>query len=76
MRVTRPVVSLLRIVQKINEGGIGDDIPPLDGGSRESLRVYSSFAKLYKIVRVSNFAFFSGNLTWAYRVINDGKCKF
>jgi len=34
-------------------------------------QVYNSFAKLYKIVRISNVAFFSGNLSWAYSFIND-----
>jgi hypothetical protein len=33
--------------------------------------VYASFSKLYKIVRISNVAFFSGNLTWAYNFILD-----
>lgn len=41
------------------------------GGSRESNKVYISFAKLFKIVRVSNTAFFSGNLEWAYHFVSD-----
>lgn len=70
--VTRPVAILLHVVENINAGHVDDDIPPLHGGSRESLRVYTSFTKLYKIIRMSNVAFFSGNLVWAYGFISDG----
>ena len=66
------MMVLLRIVQNVNNGEIEDDIPPLVGGSREVNQVYISFAKLYKIVRISNSAFFSGNLKWAYDIANDG----
>lgn len=48
-----------------------EDIPPLRGGSKETSNVYNSFAKLYKIIRISNTAFFSGNLEWAYSSIID-----
>lgn len=34
-------------------------------------QVYNTFSKLYKVVRVSNVAFFSGNLSWAYHFICD-----
>jgi hypothetical protein len=65
------MITLLTVVQTINAGGVEDDIPPLHGGSREVHQVYNSFAKLYKIVRISNVAFFSGNLSWAYSFICD-----
>ena len=65
------MIILLRLVQNVNSGEIEDDIPPLEGGSREVNQVYISFAKLYKIVRISNSAFFSGNLKWAYDIAND-----
>ena len=55
----------------VNGGRIEGDIPPLTGGSREVNRVYNSFAKLYKAVRVSNQAFFSGNLNSAYHMMQD-----
>lgn len=69
--MTKPVITLLTIVRTINNGMVEDDIPPLHGGSREVHQVYNSFAKLYKIVRISNVAFFSGNLTWSYSFIYD-----
>lgn len=69
--VTEPMITLLTVVETINAGMIGADIPPLHGGSREVHQVYNSFAKLYKIVRISNVAYFSGNLTWAYCFICD-----
>jgi len=61
------MLVLLCIVQSINQGKIEYDIPPLTGGSSEVHQVYNCFSKLYKIVRISNVAFFSGNLVFAYR---------
>ena len=55
----------------MNEGGIDDDMPPLTGGSREVHRVYASFAKLYKTVRMSNSAFFVGDLSLAHHIALD-----
>lgn len=69
--VTNPMVRLLRIVQRLNSGAFTVDLPPLEGGSREVHRVYNTFAKLCKVVRISNTAFFSGNLKWAYHFVSD-----
>jgi hypothetical protein len=69
--ITRPMIKLLRVVQTINAGKIEDDLPPLQGGSREVHQVYSAFAKLIKVVRMSNISFFSGNLNWAHDFISD-----
>ncbi|CAB9519606.1 expressed unknown protein [Seminavis robusta] len=69
--VSRPIVNLLSVVRQINAGKIDEDIAPLFGGSREVNQVYTSFAKLYKIVRVSNGAFFSKNLHWACHFVRD-----
>ena len=71
MNVTKPLITLLHIVHCINSRKIEDDIPPLDGGSSEVRQVYNSFSKLYKTVRVSNIAFFNGNLAFARNVTND-----
>ena len=62
------MVTLLHIVRNVNRGKMGDTIPPLEGGSREVQQVYNSFSKLYKIVHVSNTAYFSGNLKWAHHI--------
>ena len=70
------MMVLLRIVENVNAGKIEDDVPPLEGGSREVNQVYSSFAKLHKIIRISNSAFFSGNLKWAYDIAHDGLLLF
>jgi hypothetical protein len=69
--VTKPMISLLQVVRCVNEGRIGDVLPPLDGGSREVHQVYTSFAKLYKILQISNSSFFSGELDWALHAAND-----
>lgn len=65
------MITLLRVVQRINAGGVEDELPPLQGGSREVNQVYNSFAKLIKIVHMSNIAFFSGNLEQAQDFISD-----
>lgn len=70
------MIILLRIVRNINAKRIRDDIPPMKGGSREVNQVYNSFAKLHKVVRFSNTAFFSGNLKWAYKFLNDALVLF
>jgi hypothetical protein len=69
--VSMPMIQLLEVVQQVNAGRIEDDMPPLCGGSREVHRVYTSFAKLYKIVRISNSAFFSGDFIWAHHIGTD-----
>lgn len=69
--ITKPMIILLRIVRNINAGKFEDNIPPMHGGSREVNQVYNSFAKLNKIVTISNSAFFSGNLKWAYHFLSD-----
>jgi hypothetical protein len=71
LAVTTPTLVLLQVVKNVNAGRINDDLPPLEGGSTESNKVYTAFAKLFKIVRVSNTAFFSGNLEWAYHFVSD-----
>lgn len=58
-------------MQRVNAGRLEGDLPPLKGGSREANQVYTSFAKLYKIVRMSNASFFSGDLKWAHHIAND-----
>lgn len=62
MLVTRPIITLLEIVQEIQSKKFYEDIPPLLGGCREVEQVYSIFSRLNKIVMVSNTAFFSHNL--------------
>jgi hypothetical protein len=69
--VTKPVLTLLQIVRLINRRKISDNIPSLMGGSREVTQVYSSFAKLCRIIRMSNIAFFAGNPQRAYNFISD-----
>jgi hypothetical protein len=66
-----PMIKLLNIVSNANMGEFGDSIPPLEGGSKEVQGVYNTFAKLNKIVRVSNTAFFSGNLEMAHHFVSD-----
>ena len=67
IRICKPVLILLRIVQSINRGHIDDDFPSLKYCSSEVHQVYSCFSKLLKIIRISNVAFFSGNVELTYR---------
>jgi len=72
MCIVKPMIMLLRAVQAVNQNIVrDDDFPPIKGGSREINRVTNSFSKLFKVVRVSNTAFFSGNLKWAYHFVRD-----
>lgn len=65
------MIELLQVVRRVNTGRIEDDIPPLSGGSREVAQVYSSFAKLYRIVSISNKHFWSGDLQLAHHIASD-----
>lgn len=66
------MITLLTIVRTINDGKLRDDIPPLQGnGSKEVHQVYTSFAKLFKILRISNVAFFGRNLLSAHSFTID-----
>ena len=69
--LAKPMILLLHAVESINSGEAKDEIQPLGGGSREFSQVYTSFSKLNKIVGVSNKAFFSGSIDWAYHFIYD-----
>ena len=69
--VTKPIIGMLQIVKQVNEGRNYDALPPLEGGSREVHQVYTSFAKLYKMLQVSNTSFFSGNLDLALHTASD-----
>jgi len=55
----------------INKKHAIHDIPPMQGGSREVNQVYTSLAKLYKIMQFSNMAFFSGKMKLAYKYLTD-----
>jgi hypothetical protein len=74
--ISRPMIKLLNIVRTTNSGEPVDNIPPLKGGCKEVQDVYSTFAKLNKIVRVSNNSFFSGNLDMAHHFISDALTLF
>ena len=65
------MIELLHTVRLVNAGGLDGDMPPLTGGSREVHQVYASFAKLNKTVYMSNWAFFAGDLSLAYRIARD-----
>lgn len=65
------MILLLEAVESINSGEAKENIQPQQGGSREFSQVYTSFSKLNKVVGISNKAFFSGSLDWAYHFIYD-----
>ena len=66
INITLPMLQLLNLVKSINCGSVqGDTLPLFVGGSTETRQVYISFSKLHKVVRISNIAYFSGNLGWA-----------
>ena len=65
------MIILLRVVKQVNTHRLEKGIPPMMGGSREINKVHSSFAKLYKIVRMSNISFFSGDMERAYQICCD-----
>eukprot|EP00537_Pseudo-nitzschia_pungens_P004689 CAMPEP_0172374480 /NCGR_PEP_ID=MMETSP1060-20121228/55972_1 /TAXON_ID=37318 /ORGANISM="Pseudo-nitzschia pungens, Strain cf. cingulata" /LENGTH=2064 /DNA_ID=CAMNT_0013101175 /DNA_START=277 /DNA_END=6471 /DNA_ORIENTATION=+ len=65
-----PMIKLSNIVKNTKKGEY-DSIPPLEGGCSEVQGVYNTFAKLNKIVKISNTCFFSGKLDTAHHFVND-----
>jgi len=64
------MIKLSNIVKNTRKGEY-DSIPPLKGGCKEVQDVYNTFAKLNKIVKVSNTSFFSGKLEMAHHFVSD-----
>jgi len=68
--ISFPMIKLSTIVKNTKKGEY-DSIPPLEGGCKEVQCVYNTFAKLNKIVKISNTSFFSGKLDIAHHFVND-----
>ena len=64
------MIKLSNIVKNTKKGEY-DNISPLEGGCKEVQVVYNTFAKLNKIVRISNTSFFSGKLDMAHHFMSD-----
>jgi len=69
--IVYPMMSLLSMVRNIKDGSGEKGLPALKGGSREIHQVHKSFSKLNKVVRMSNIAYFSGNLVLALEFVTD-----
>lgn len=74
--MTRPLIILYRVVQQINSGMVDHELPPLSGGSREVNLCHAQFAKLIKVVRISNIAYYSGALQRSLEFISDALALF
>ena len=70
INIASPVIKLSNIVTNTKKGEY-DSIPPLEGGCKEVQSVYNTFAKLNKIVKISNTSFFSGKLDMAHHFVSD-----
>jgi hypothetical protein len=64
------MIELSDIVRNTKKGEY-DSISPLEGGCKEVQGVYNTFAKLNKIVKISNTSFFSGKLGMAHHFVSD-----
>ena len=70
INIAFPMIKLSNIVKNTKKGEY-DSIPPLEGGCKEVQSVYNTFAKLNKIVKISNTSFFSGKLDMAHHFVSD-----
>jgi hypothetical protein len=70
INIAFPMIKLSDIIKKTKKGEY-DSIPPLEGGCKEVQGVYNTFAKLNKIVKISNTSFFSGKLEMAHHFVSD-----
>ena len=76
MYISQPILVLIAIVESIQKKSLQDELPQLEGGSCEIYDVYESLEQLCKIVRFSNAAFFKGDRTRSYRVMEDALALF
>lgn len=67
--ISKAMRTLLNVVDQINSRSLQEDIPGFGGGSLETIKVYEAFERLFKVVRFSNQAFFSGDAKKAYLVL-------
>ncbi|KAL3919346.1 MAG: hypothetical protein SGILL_003797 [Bacillariaceae sp.] len=74
--IAMPMIRLLNIVVDSNRKGGSENLPPLEEGCREVQGVYNTFSKFNKIVRVSNTAFFSGDLDMAHHFVTEALALF
>jgi hypothetical protein len=69
--LAQPILCLVGIVKSISDKTLTDELPLLQGGSCEIHDVYDSLEKLCKIVRFSNAAYFKGDRTKSYKVLQE-----
>jgi hypothetical protein len=71
LNITRPIIVLTRIVKSIKDKSLCDEVPNVEGGSREVSFVHESFQRLLKVVRFANTAFFAGDRTQSFLAMED-----
>lgn len=71
MNIIRPIIALTKIVKSIKNNSLREDIPDVEGGSKEVSFVHESFQRLMKVVRFANTAFFAGDRTQSYHSMED-----
>lgn len=76
LNITRPIIALTKIVKSIKNKSLRDEIPDVEGGSREVSFVHESFQRLMKVVRFANTAFFAGDRTQSYHSMEDALSLF
>jgi len=74
--LTNPMRQLVKIISDINASKFtSEDVAILSGDYEDSCRevdnVYKTMETLYKVIIFANIAFFSGDLSMAYKVLKD-----
>ncbi|CAB9497324.1 expressed unknown protein [Seminavis robusta] len=76
LNVVRPIIALTKICKSIKDKSLRDDIPDVEGGSKEVSFVHESFQQLMKVVRFANTAFFAGDRTQSCHAMEDALALF
>ncbi|CAB9506181.1 expressed unknown protein [Seminavis robusta] len=71
LNIIRPIIALTKIVKSIKNKSLREEIPDVQGGSREVSFVHESFQRLMKVVRFANTAFFAGDRTQSFHSMED-----
>ena len=71
LRVSQPALTLIEIVESIQNKTLGETLPKIYGGSWEIVSVYDSLEKLCKMVRFSNTVSFAGDRHKSYKIMQE-----
>lgn len=76
LNITRPIIALTMIVKSIKNKSLRDEIPDVEGGSREVSFVHESFQRLMKVVRFGRPCLAQSGPSDSLMALTSSSCMF